>query len=172
VLFDGFSSSRAARCLDSGSGSGGRTRCLFPFPLPLTLAHALALTDLQWAMPVQVVSCTQSIQPRVSTMYTLDPRPTPTQPLHPPHASRPPSSHSRTLEILSPSLPYPQSPSSTTNSSLGTPEHVGSLPTLQPDFLYSPLSLSILFYSSSSVNSHIHPSQGRWRWIIWNGVVV
>ena len=32
MLFDGFSSSRVGRCLDSGSGSRGRTRCLFPFP--------------------------------------------------------------------------------------------------------------------------------------------
>jgi len=178
VLFDGFSSSRAARCLDSGSGSGGRTRCLFPLPLPLTLAHALSLTDLQWAMPVLVVSCTQSIQPRVSTMYTLDPRPLQIQPPHPPHAPRRPTSHSSPpLEILSPSLACPPSPSSTTSSSSAIPEPVSPLPTLQPHLpILTPPSLifpSSLFLSpSSSINAHIHSSQGRRRWIVRYRVVV
>jgi len=175
VVFDGFSSSRAVRCLGSrsGSGSGGRTRCLFLFPLPLTLAHALPLNDLQWAMPVQVVSCTQSIQPRVSTMYTLDPRPPPTQPLRPPHAPRRPSSHSRTLRILSPSSACPLSPSSTTSSMSGTPEHVSSMPTLQPGFPILTSSLSLFFTPALfSITAHLHSPQGCWRWLVWNRVVV
>ena len=169
MLFDGFS---RGRCLDSGSGSGGRTRCLFQFPLPLTFAHALPLTDLQWAMPVQVVSCTQFTQPRVSTMYTLDPRPPPTQPLPTPHVTRRLSSHSRTPEIQSPLLPYPLSPSNTTNSSSGTPGPVSPLPTPQPDFLLTLLFPSPLSPALSSINAYLHSSQGRRRWFVWNSVVV
>lgn len=131
------------RCLDSASGSGGRTRSLSQFPLPLTLAHALPLTDLLWAMPVQVVSCTPFTQPRVSTMYTLDPRPPPTQPLRPPHAPRRPTSHSRTPEIPSPSLACPPSPSSTTNSSSVTLEHVRPPSLSQLDFLLTPFPFSL-----------------------------
>ena len=115
----------------------------------LILAHALSLTDLQWAMPVLVVSCTQSIQPRVSTMYTLDPRPLQIQPPHPPHAPRRPTSHSSLpLKILSPSLACPPSPSSITSSSSAIPEPVSPLPTLQPHFLYSPppLPFSLLLF--------------------------
>lgn len=145
-MFDGFSSSRAGRCLGSGSGSGGRTRCLFPFPLTLTFAHALPLTDLQWAMPVQVVSCTQSIQPRVSTLYTLDPRPPPTQPLHPHHVLRQPNSHSRTPGSRSPSSPCPPSLSNTTSSSSETPGHVSLNPQRFPHIsIINPL---ILFFPS------------------------
>lgn len=116
----------------------------------LILAHALSLTDLQWAMPVLVVSCTQSIQPRVSTMYTLDPRPLQIQPPHPPHAPRRPTSHSSLpLKILSPSLACPPSPSSITSSSSAIPEPVSPLPTLQPHFLYSPPLSHFPFFSFS-----------------------
>ena len=167
MLFDGFS---RGRCLDSGSGSGGRTRCLFQFPLPLTFAHALPLTDLQWAMPVQVVSCTQFTQPRVSTMYTLDPRPPPTQPLRPPpHVPRRPSSNNRMSGSLSLSLACPLSLLNTTNSSSVTPEHVRQYP-CSGWVPYSLLSLFLALFFS--INTHLHSPQGRRRWIVRNGVVV
>jgi hypothetical protein len=113
-----------------------------PLALPIpTHSHSCACPPSdRWAMPVQVVSCTQSTLPRVSTMYTRDPRPPPTQPLHPPRAPRRPSSHNRTLEIRSSSSACPPSPYSTTNSSSGTPEPVCQLSTFQPNSL-SPLPL-------------------------------
>ena len=150
--------------------SRGRSRCLFSFPPSLTLTHALPLTDLQWAMPVQVVSCTQSIQPRVSTMYTLDPHPLPTHPPRPPHVNRRHNnSHSRTLEILSPSLPCPLSPSSTTSSSSATPEHVSS-PTTRLNYIS--IAHSSIPFSPLSIDTLLYSSQGRRRWLIWDGVVV
>ena len=94
-------------------------------------------------MPVQVVSCTQFTHPRVSTMYTLDPRPPPTQPLHTPHVPHRLSSHSRTPEIPSPSLPYPLSPSNLTSSSSGTPGPVSQCPR------FNPISYLLLFLSLS-----------------------
>jgi len=138
-----------------------------------TLAHALPLTDSQWAMPVQVVSCTQSIHPRVSTMCTRDPHPPPTQPLQPPHAPRRPNSHSRPLENLSPSLASLLSPSSITSSSSATPEQVSSIvipSTRFPLLTHFPLPFSLFFFHS--ILTHVHSSQGRRRWVVWNGVVV
>jgi hypothetical protein len=156
--------------LDSGSGSRGRTRPLFPFPLTLTFAHALPLTEIQWAMPVQVLTCTQSTQPRVSTMYTLDTRLPQTQPPLPPHVRPQPNNHSRTPENRSPSLPCLPSPSSTTSSSSETPEHVSSHP-------QNPLTISLLFtltlsFSPLSLNTFLHSSQGRRRWFVWNRLAV
>ena len=81
-------------------------------------------------------------------MYTLDPRPPPTQPLHPPHVPHRPSSHSRTPELRSPSLPYPLSPSNSTSSSSATPRPVSPIPTPQPDFLLTPLPLSLFLAST------------------------
>lgn len=160
--------------MDSGSGSRGRTRCLFPFPpFTLTFAHALPLNDLQWAMPVQVVSCTQSIQPRVSTMYTLDTRLPPTQPLHPHHAPRRLNNHSRTQGSPSQSSQCLLSPSSTTSSSSATPGHVSSTLKLHPHFFYSPPSLFLsLFLLFLSIHTFLHSSQGRRRRIVRNCVVV
>lgn len=155
--------------MDFGSGNRGRTRPLFPFPLTLTSAHALPLTDL----PVGDASpgCIMHAIHPAQSQYHVHTRPLPPSNLTTSSSSRPPpvqqpQQNARepvtVVAIPSVTVEYNQLIVGDARSCQFIPHALTRFHIFTPSF---PLFLL-------SINTLLHSSKGRRRWIIRNSVVV